>query len=972
MLGRTAIWCRLLGFAIGTYAFSINCAIAQITPDRTLTNNSSVSRTGNIFNITGGTQAGRNLFHSFQSFSVPGGATASFNNGLDISNIISRVTGGSISNIDGLIKANGTANVFLINPAGIVFGQNARLNIGGSFIASTASSLKFADGFVFSATIPETATPLLTISVPTGLQFGSLPGEIVVQGSGAIRDNTQFNVPLLNRNEGLGVPTQTLALVGGKIKIEGGILTTETGRIELGSVSGNGLVSLATLDKGFSLNYAAGTNFDDIQLSKQAAIDALANGGGDIQLTGRRITLTQGSEVKVTTNGAKAGGSLVVNASDSILLEGKSSDSKFGSGFANESDRTATGIGGLLTINARALFLENGGFTDTGSFGSGNSGDLIINSDSVQVSDGGSLAVFNYRSTGVGGNLKINTNQLVIKDGGFVGTSTFSKGSSGDLTINAVDFVHILGSSPNGRNVSGLSTQAESDSTGNAGNLTIKTRELLVQGGAFVNAGTKSSGNAGNLNINADSVEVIGTLPNNIGSALGTQAQPGATGSGGNLTINTRELLIKDGGFVGTDTYSPKRAGDLTVNATGSIQVIGTSTNGSGSALSTQSESTGLSGNLTINTRQLLVRDGAQVNAGLFDSGRSTGGTLTVNATDSITVIGKSLAGKKQSSSLSSIVETTATGLAGDVNIFTRNLILRDEGKLSVENRGSGAAGKLQVQAGSIYLDNGAVIQGTSSSGTGGDISLQVSDLLLMRRGSQISTSAGTLQQGGGNGGSITISSPNGFVIAAKGEKNRITANAFDGSGGVIKINTLGIYNFNRPNLEEIEKLLGTKDSTKLDPQQLTTNDITAFSQTSPTLSGTVKINTPDIDPSRGLVVLSTISEVAPKLISSSCAAFDEAEGGSQFIWTGRGGLPSSPFGPLTSDAIWRDTRIPATTTPQDLPNKVPVRQAIKAKPIVIIPATGWVFNGKGEVTLISSIPNATGSGSTPPSCPTR
>lgn len=147
--------------------------LAEITPDTTLPVNSTVSTQGNIKVIGGGTQRESNLFHSFKDFSFSmltpeiTGNTAFFNNDVGIINIITRVTGGLPSNIDGIIKANGAANLFILNPAGILFGQNARLDIGGSFVGATASSIKFADGTIFSAI--SNTQPLLTINTPIGL-----------------------------------------------------------------------------------------------------------------------------------------------------------------------------------------------------------------------------------------------------------------------------------------------------------------------------------------------------------------------------------------------------------------------------------------------------------------------------------------------------------------------------------------------------------------------------------------------------------------------------------------------------------------------------------------------------------------------------------------------------------------------------------------------------------------------------------
>lgn len=155
-----------------------NALLAQVTSDNTV--NTQVNQKANVAEITGGETRGDNLFHSFQHFSIPTGNEAAFNNATDITNIFSRVTGGKLSNINGIVRSNGGANLFLINPAGIIFGENASLNIEGSFYGSSASSIIFSDG-EFSAIAPKESSSL-TISVPIGLNFGSDPEAITVNG----------------------------------------------------------------------------------------------------------------------------------------------------------------------------------------------------------------------------------------------------------------------------------------------------------------------------------------------------------------------------------------------------------------------------------------------------------------------------------------------------------------------------------------------------------------------------------------------------------------------------------------------------------------------------------------------------------------------------------------------------------------------------------------------------------------------
>ena len=205
---------------------------------------------GNNFTIDGGDrpEGGANLFHSFQDFSVPTGGLASFNNVNDIVNIFSRVTGGKISSIDGIIRAKGSANLFLINPAGIMFGNNARLDIGGSFLGSTADSLLFPEG-EFSA-VDLDNPPLLTINAPIGLGIRDEPAPITNRS-----DNNFIDLTVS--------PGANLTLVGGDIKFENMAVNALGGRVDLGGLSEAGTV---TINEDSSLSFPDGRERADVTL----------------------------------------------------------------------------------------------------------------------------------------------------------------------------------------------------------------------------------------------------------------------------------------------------------------------------------------------------------------------------------------------------------------------------------------------------------------------------------------------------------------------------------------------------------------------------------------------------------------------------------------------------------------------------------------------------------------------------------
>ncbi len=724
---------------------------AQVVPDGTLPTN--VEQIGNMDKITGGERVGNNLFHSFEQFSIPEGMEAVFENGLDIENIFTRVTGNEASIIDGLLKTAGGANFFLINPSGIVFGENARLDVGGSFVASTANEVKFADGNTFAVDGNPNVT--LTISVPIGLGFYGQNGNITVNGSGnQITNDSPFSpIEFDGTPNGLSVNDgQTLALVGNGINFNGGVVTTEGGNIYLGSAE-SGTVGISQTENELSFSDDGVTKFQDINFNQQSLVNSSGEKVGNISLIGENINLKDGSLVFARNEGVKTGGSINITASESLNLSGASPDGEISSNI--QSEVFNIGKGANVNIRSLQLTIQDEGKIQANTFSDARSGNINFNvSNSIKVDNGriNSLAF----AEGNAGNIQLSTSLLQLINSGGITTTTLGTGNGGEVTINS-DLIEVIGDSRTTTartNISASSFSGSQDNPGNAGNLTISTRQLRVKDGGSVSSSAFGTGNGGNIFINASEFIEVNGINNNISSnnpesTIRTAVQvpglppsgeealaPVPTGSAGSLNINTPVLNVTQQGVITVENQGTGEAGTLAIDAdTLNLDETGRITANAAS---------GIGGNINLNTENLNISNNSQITT--TAGSNQDGGNITINTTN--------LSAKKNS-------DITANSLEGD-------------------------GGNVEITAAdTISLNNGSDITARSSSGNGGNITLE-SDQIRIRNGSSFSANAG----GDGNGGNIEVT---GDVVVLL-DNSSITANAVEGMGGDINITADGLF----------------------------------------------------------------------------------------------------------------------------------------------------------------------------------
>ena len=655
---------------------------AQVVPDGSM--GTQVDTSNNVSEITGGTSAARNLFHSFQGFSLEAGETAFFNNDSSIEHIIGRVTGEGASSIDGLLRANGTANLVLINPSGISLGDGARLDIGGSFLGTTAESINFADGTTLNTDLNN--TPLLTISAPIGLQLG------------------QDSAPVELTDSSLAVePRSTFALVGNGISLTGGEVNVESGRIELGSVS-QGEVSLTEIAAGWQLGYLDVEQFGELRGVDTALLNPnlQTNSTGGIQLQGANITLER-SQVSATALSDTVGGKITIGASESLSLLGTD---PAGSQINNDVAEEATGAGGGIEIDTARLEIAPGSFIGSTTFGAGTAGNIDVTATEIEITGTGfeefqqvyQLNAFKgtlqpsdrltgifagTATTGTAGNIAIATDTFRLSQGAIIFNPVFTEGTGGNIALTAKD-ARLDGSALE------IGAGINSTATATLGNIDITTENLVISNGATAINLTFGDATGGDINITARDIELRDSPLNSIVSTgILTNTTLGAGDSGdinlhtdrlsifnASITSNSGAILPPDGRVIPVGG----RGGDINIQAAESVEAAGFTVNpvnpqvsvASGIGTSSYTDSPG--GNLTIDTDKLIVRQGAEFVSAAFGTG--TGGRLTINAAESVVLSGAITpegngGGLFATSGDRDLENLNAGGTAGDISIRT-------------------------------------------------------------------------------------------------------------------------------------------------------------------------------------------------------------------------------------------------------------------------------------------------------------
>jgi len=902
------------------------------------------------FLIEGGATRDSNLFHSFREFNINNGQQVNFTSPQGITNILTRVTGNNSSEIFGSLGINGDANLFLINPNGIIFGEGASINLDGTFFASTAKQIDFADGESFSAVNPETS-PLLTVNIPLGLQIGNNPASIEArQGR---------------------IDAQEVVLLGGNINLEQTTISAPGGKVWLGSLKDTGKINF---DGKFPKNVVRG----DLNIGDRSLINVVDAGGGNIAVDARNLTLTSsdfqaGIGLGLGEDSAVAG-DINLDVTENIILND--------SNISNSLEPNSIGNGGKIAIDTTNLIINNSRIVNaaksTGSLGDiaveatgkvevfsspenveadgtearkgvfsivepnalGNGGNISVISPEITLSGLGGI---DSSTVGIGnaGKIDLQSDRVSITEGAGVFANGRGIGDAGEIIINATEFIDVSDKLvPNlnseGRPLpGGIIADVGREAQSNGGNIYLNTGRLSVTNGAIITTDTKGSGDAGNIEITAQElVEVVGRNQGDFPSQIVSAVRKNKEGNGGNIAIATKNFSVRDGGAVNVGTQGQGNSGNLSILASEAIDISGTSVSRLPSRLTAQvgEDATGEGGDIFLSAENLSIRDGGQISASTLGIG--AGGSVKVDIQDNTALNGfaatvdesdnpglSSFIRNSQGNIIPSGIFASSPGLgdADALNLKTSNLTLSNRAQLSVSSFQQGAAGNLGINANEIDLDN-SILSAETVEGDRANIFLE-SENIQLRNHSLITTNARETATGG------NIAIDTNILLAL--DDSDITANAVDNFGGQVSISALGVFG------------IQSRENRTLQ------SDITATSRLGAEFSGVVDINLDSADPTVGTLKLPDNLFDASQQITSNC----KSKRDNSFIVTGRGGIPASPQEMLRGQTILQDWRLATKHEPQ-MDNHEQLSTSDRKSNIV--EASKIVIDQKGTIQLVA------------------
>lgn len=728
-----------------------------------------------------GSRAGENLFHSFDRFSVSNGGSVTFQGDAGLRAIIARVTGGNLSQIDGLLSSTAlNADVWLLNPAGFGIGPNAEFDVPQNLHFGTSDSIEFSDGSSFSG---DAGAPLsLSVAPPETFGFlGAAAGAITIGGASLTLE-----------------PGKRLDLAGGELTFAGTELAIDGGELTL-------------------------TARDDIVLSERASlrIDGGSLPGGSAQIEAGTLQIEAGGVLSASTTGANdagrldvAVGSLQISGDEVGLLTGFATDvvpDYFApsTGLSVDALPGATGRAGSINIAAGEILLSYSGTIGAQSFGPGDAGRIDVSADTIEIVDGRPYSPYSggyyipVTPGGQAGDISLIANTLTLDYGGQIRSSSFGERGSGRIAINAEN-IDIRG------NDYGLPTGIFIDVVGSPqaqrGNIDITTNQLSISQGARVSSSTFGDADAGDIAIRSDGIKIDDAGSNYL-TGITSSVYYGASGNGGSIqlestllslgadsTIGSRttaignagfvdiqgdQLILTDGGQISSSAVADAigASGDVILDIAGLIRIDGQSARvsdadgvfaPSGIFASTEAVDGGPGGDVRLNASKLELSNRAEIASETFN--RSNGGELQISA-GTIVI---------DNAEITTNAEDAGAG--GNATITAETVTLTNNASISATSSGTGAAGSVILEtSGDIDLTQSG-IRTASALAAGGEVIIDSGALVLLNQ-SEITTS---VQQAGaeGDGGDIQLSA-NALVL----NSGRIEANAVDGNGGNININ---------------------------------------------------------------------------------------------------------------------------------------------------------------------------------------